>query len=309
MPVMNVSDLRKLDLNLLVIFYVVMRERSATRTAAVLHMTQSSVSASLRRLRNTFGDELFVRTRTGLVPTPRALELSPQVSAAIGAVLDVVSPQADTAVVPDLGHTFTLAMSDDIESLVAPRILSAAQADPVRPRFAFYQTNSALWEGTIEDGRIDAVLVAQSNTVLAARYRQAELFSSSYSCIYDARRFDLPVPMDQDTFVSMNHLRISFNGRRGILDDVFESLGFTRHVIGTFTHFAGALSTLSATRCVLSLPTFAAQTMGTMCGLAISEVPVSMPRFSIVLIWRIESENNPLHRWLQNFVMTALKQV
>src|SRR5829696_499614 len=70
------DDIKKVDLNLLVVLDVLLDEGNATRAAARLGYTQSTVSGMLTRLRDLFGDPLFVRTQRGLLATPRAQALA-----------------------------------------------------------------------------------------------------------------------------------------------------------------------------------------------------------------------------------------
>src|ERR1700739_1254394 len=81
-----------LDLNLLRVFDVLLEERSVTRTGARLGLTQSAVSHALNRLRYVLGDELFVRGPSGMQPTPRALEMGPQVHAALNQLQSATLP-------------------------------------------------------------------------------------------------------------------------------------------------------------------------------------------------------------------------
>src|SRR6185295_17385919 len=78
-------DFRKIDLNLLVVFHAIEQERSVARAAQRLYLGPSAVSMSLRRLRELFDDELFVRAGTGMAPTARAEQLAPQVLAILEA--------------------------------------------------------------------------------------------------------------------------------------------------------------------------------------------------------------------------------
>ena len=103
-------NFRTLDLNLLRVFDEVMAERSLTRAAGHLSLTQPAVSNALRRLREALGDELVRRVGHGIEPTPRALALWPSVRQALR--------QLQTAIVPsrfepaEANHTFVLAMAD-----------------------------------------------------------------------------------------------------------------------------------------------------------------------------------------------------
>src|SRR5579859_1263038 len=87
----TVMNLSALDLNLLAVLHAVLEERSATRAAKRLHVTQSAVSNALARLRVVIGDPLVVRNGRGIVPTPRAQELAPaiaEVMAKLASALD-----------------------------------------------------------------------------------------------------------------------------------------------------------------------------------------------------------------------------
>jgi DNA-binding transcriptional LysR family regulator len=70
-------NLSALDLSLFLVLHAVLDERSASKAAARLHVTQSAVSNGLARLRQLLGDPLVVRHGRGLVPTPRAEQLAP----------------------------------------------------------------------------------------------------------------------------------------------------------------------------------------------------------------------------------------
>ena len=85
-------DFRKVDLNLLVVFHAIGQERSVARAAQRLYLGPSAVSMSLRRLRELFHDELFVRSGSGMVPTARAEQLAPQVAELLEAARRLIHP-------------------------------------------------------------------------------------------------------------------------------------------------------------------------------------------------------------------------
>src|SRR5450755_3878191 len=119
-----VMNLSALDLNLFVVLHAVLEERSATRAARRLNVTQSAVSNALGRLRAALGDPLVVRSGRGLVPTPRATEVAPVVAQAIAHLQTVVDrgrgfdPSEST-------RTFTVAAADNHQTSEAPRIATA----------------------------------------------------------------------------------------------------------------------------------------------------------------------------------------
>ena len=116
-------DLRRLDLNLLLVFHALMQERHVTRAAARLFLGQPAVSGALKRLRAAFGDPLFVRSRAGMEPTPRALELSRPVEALLSGLHEALAakrpfePKASTRV-------FRIGASEAVGVALFPRLMA-----------------------------------------------------------------------------------------------------------------------------------------------------------------------------------------
>jgi DNA-binding transcriptional LysR family regulator len=116
---MNEIDLRHFDLNLLVVFDVLMTERSVTRAAERLGRTQSAISHSLSRLREQFGDPLLVKGGARMQPTARALDLIEQARPMLGGIQRVLSPQ----------HGFNPKTSTRVFRLAAPDFMLTLFAD------------------------------------------------------------------------------------------------------------------------------------------------------------------------------------
>ena len=122
-----------LDLNLMRVFDVLLEERSVTRTGARLGLTQSAVSHALSRLRYMLSDDLFVRGPSGMQPTPRAVEMGPQVHAALNQLLAALAPS-----------DFDPATSERRFAVVAGAYASAILAPPIASRLAEVAPQSEL---------------------------------------------------------------------------------------------------------------------------------------------------------------------
>src|SRR5262245_45503134 len=118
---MNIASI---DLNRLLVLHTVLAERSVTRAASLLHVTPSAVSNALARLRGTFDDPLLVRSGRGLVLTPRAAALAPQLADAVSAMARVVEEQSHFEPARTT-RTFALACSDAEQISEVPRIATA----------------------------------------------------------------------------------------------------------------------------------------------------------------------------------------
>jgi LysR family transcriptional activator of mexEF-oprN operon len=305
MTKINVRNISRLDLNLLVTFHCLMTERSATRAATMLHVTQGAVSSALRRLREHFGDELFIRSASGMVPTRKALELAPHITEALSSISRILSVEPEFLPL-ESNYIFNIGMSDDIESYFSPILVKKISDEGFNISFAFHQSNSSLWKESLQDPDMDLVICSEPKD-LSSSYSASVLFSSSYSCLFRKRDCLLSNPISLADYFAANHVRVSYDGRRGFMDDLFEVAGHKRNVVASFTHFAGALSTLVNADVIATIPAFAAETYANMMDLYAGPVPVPVPSFRCFMVWDTVKQNKPHHAWLRQFVAEATR--
>ncbi|MGY2253866.1 LysR family transcriptional regulator [Pseudomonas reactans] len=307
MSKINVRNISRLDLNLLLTFNCLMTERSVTRASTMLHVTQGAVSSALRRLREHFADELFIRSASGMIPTRRALELAPHITEALSAISRIVSIDPEFSPTAS-SYLFNIGLSDDIESYLAPILVNKINTEGFNISLSFRQSNSSLWKTTLDDSDIDLVICSEPKD-MSSSYSCAVLLSSSYSYLMSARECVLEHPLSLQDYFSANHVRVSYDGQRGFMDDLFERAGHKRNVVASFTHFSGALSTLMNTQAIATIPTFAAHTYAQMMDLRMGPVPVPVPSFRSFMVWDTAKHTKPHHLWLRNFVAEALRSL
>ncbi|MFJ8716140.1 LysR family transcriptional regulator [Streptomyces violaceus] len=295
------TEFRKADLNLLVVFAALMRERSVTRAGAALNLSQGATSAALGRLRRLFGDELFTRTRSGVEPTPRAVELARRIEPALGLIHSAMTDRDhfDSATAQ---RTFTLGMSDDIEAALLPRLLTATARLP-GIRLAVRQANRNTVADMIDRGQVDLGLAAAP--AHGTDHRSRDLFTSGYTCVFNPRLLPLRTPITLEDYLTHPHLLISYDGRRGIVDDLLEARGLERRVIAATTHFAGAALQLATLPALVTLPTHAATVYADTLGLAAATPPLPMPQYTVSAIWHGTTTDDPAHAWLRRLIDEA----
>src|SRR5690606_29956363 len=302
-----------------------------------LHLSQGATSAALGRLRTLFGDELFTRTRGGVEPTPRALELARRVEPALSLIHGAVTDR-DRFDPATARRTFTLGMSDDLEAALLPRLLTATAALP-GVRIAVRQTTRNTVGGMIDRGEVDRGVAAAP--AHGADDRSRDLCESGYTCLFAPRLLPLRTPLGRDDYLSHPHLPIasrgrprlgadrllplrtpvglddylshphlliSYDGRRGIVDDLLEARGLTRRVIASTTHFAGAALQLPTLAALATLPTHAATVYARALGLAASPPPLPMPTYTVSAIWHGTLTDDPGLRWLRGLVEEAARE-
>lgn len=137
---MKPDALRRYDLNLLVTLHVLLDECSVSRAAERLHLSQSAISRSLGRLRDIFGDELFIRRPHGLQPTSRAIELQAELADALGQVSQVVSPPEFNPAL--CSQHFTVSLMEHLSMQLVPRLLKRLKQEAPLIRLSVHPWSS-----------------------------------------------------------------------------------------------------------------------------------------------------------------------
>ena len=300
---MNIS---KIDLNLLVVFTVLMRERSVTRAAKSLFLTQSAVSASLKKLRVLLQDELFVRTSHGIAPTVKAVRIAPVIKEAINSISSVLDETAvDESYRAKEGDVFKIGLSDELECLMIKKLLAVSADLPIS--FAFYPTNSHFWHKALHDEGLDLVIVSNPKN-MSSQHQSHVLFASSYSCVFDNHIHRLTHKITFEEYVNKLHGRVVFDGgRAGFLDEYFEAEGYKRQVKATFFNYSTAVNAIIGSPLLLTMPTYAAHTYAeNNVKLAVHPVPLILaPSFVVGAIWDIKKQTDLRNLWLRDLVVNV----
>ncbi len=223
-----------IDLNLLTSLDALLEERSVTRAAGRLGLTQPAVSHSLRRLRDLLGDELLVRTPQGMRPTPRALELRPAVRAALDAAEAVL--QAAPAFDPrQAERRFTVAVHDQAAFQLMPQLVErmTREAPGVRidvpPMLADRFTDELA-------GELDLAIGVFFDS--PAGIREEHLWREEFVCVVRRGSPAARGRFDLRRYVSLPHIVVTPRGGPGsAVDDALAATGKRRTVVMTTPHF------------------------------------------------------------------------
>ncbi len=282
----NRFNLANIDLNLLKVFLVLCQEHNVTRAAERLCVSQSAVSASLKRLRHIYGDRLFERTQAGMKPTARAVLLRPLVQDALAKIELSLSESIE----PDIHQqvrTITLGLSDDYEIAFGRTLAQRIHEQAPKFRIVFRQTNSAMVEQALKDKKID--LAITGGGFRDSRLKHQTLGRAGYLCIYDKGRRNEKGAIGLEEYVARDHILISYSGITGAVDDGLAELGLTRRVMLASTHFAALPFLLAGTDAVATIPDYAARKMAQDSRFAISACPLPLPEFSVNLGWHYDA--------------------
>jgi LysR family transcriptional regulator, mexEF-oprN operon transcriptional activator len=282
---MNRFDIAGVDLNLLKIFEALFEEGGASRAAIRLDMTQSAVSAALRRLRALYADTLFVRTGRGLAPTSRAQELKPVISEALDRCrqsLAIASPDATTF----HGRAVSIGLSDDFELAIGRQIIETLAASAPGLRIIFRQTHSQIVSDALANQEMDIAVAAGGFASRGLSHKV--LGEGSYACLVDGGDEGSRAPrrLTIDDYVSRGHILVSSGGVVGIVDEGLAARGLKRNVVASTTHFAALPFLLKGTRSVATIPRHAAEAIARVAGLKLLACPIDLPRYPVEMGWR-----------------------
>ena len=296
-----------LDLNLLRVFDVVMSERNLTRAANLLAMTQPAVSNALKRLRDSVGDELLVRTAHGVKPTPHAEELWPAVRRALSDLESAMAPQ--TFDVSTTQATFRMAMADATAALWLPALVRSVERDApgVNVRMVPLTTRDPrpmLLRGDIDLAigffpGVVAHLAGEADTPI----RHELLYSGHYVCVMRKQHPLARKDLTLDTFCAANHLLVSFSGRsHGLVNDALAQLGRERRVLLTVNHFFTAGRVVANSDLLTVLPKHLIASTGMSGELIAKEVPFELPPVQVDMLWHQRDARSPAHKWFRDHV-------
>jgi DNA-binding transcriptional LysR family regulator len=283
------------DFNLLITLDVLLAEGSVARAAKRLRLSPSAMSRALARLRETTGDPLLVRAGRGLVATPRALELRERVSQLVQDAEAVLRP-AEQPDLKRLSRTFTLRTSEGfVENFGADLIARIAEQAPgVRLRFMHKpdKDSASLRDGTVD---LETGVVGKAT---GPELRTQGLFRDRFIGVV---RRGHPLSEGEITparYAAGNHISVSRRGLdKGPIDEALERQELERHIATIVAGFSTALALARATDLIASVPERHTASLRT--GLHSFALPLSLPAFTVAMLWHPRLDADPVHRWLR----------
>ena len=296
MSELNHMQLRRLDLTVLLIFLGLMQQRKAAAVAQDLGLSNSAISHALRRLRDLFGDPLFLRQPHGLEPTAFALGIEPDIRAAVAALDATLAGPATFDPAQSTAHLRLSAPDHALDTLVADLLDACARAAPGITWSVRCLGRSDAMAGLAE-GQLDLALGFFWD--LPERLMGRHLGREGYLM---AARADHPLMQGEctiDAYCAASHLLVAQDGSmRGIVDQRLEAIGRSRRVGLSLPLFLPALSVLRRSDYIATLPARLVLRHAARFGLSHRPVPLEIRPFDMTAVWHRRDEKNPLTLWL-----------
>jgi DNA-binding transcriptional LysR family regulator len=293
-------ELTDIDLNRLVLLQQLMVERRVSKVADKLGLTQPAVSNSLAKLRRLFGDELFLRTPSGMVPTPFAEQLVEPIGHALALIHGGLNQQARFEP-QSVVRAVTIAMTDIGEIVFLPALLERLRREAPGVTVSTVRTTVQNLRDDMQSGTVDLAIGPLPQ--LKAGFFQRRLFDQRYVCLLrrghplDRKRFTLA------DFRSAEHLVIVSAGTgHGKVDELLRRAGIERNVRLTVPHFVSVGHILRGSDMVATVTERLADSLAGPFQLVRRPHPVELPKVAINVFWHAKVHRSPAHQWLRGIV-------
>ncbi len=289
-------DIKRLDFNLLVTLDALLAERSVSRAAQRLNLSQPALSAQLARLREMLGDPLFVPSHRGMTPTPLALGLQAPLAAALAQLRDVVTSARAFDPARD-EFTVHVAASDYVQSALLLDFTLALRREAPGVRIALRPADAARLAAQMEQGEVDVAMLTPDG--IAGALRSRRLFEERY--VFIARRGHpaLRRPLSAARFCELEHVMVSPRGGSFAtpVDDVLDAQGLRRRVVVSASTFRSVPDLVERSDLVALVP--ARMVEGRAGRLRVLAPPFPVPGFAIHMAWHNRNHGDAAQRWVR----------
>lgn len=297
------------DLNLLIALDTLLNERSVTRAAERLHITQPALSNQLQRIRNHFGDQLLVRHGQVMKLTPLALELLIPVREFLSKAGDLLKVNS-TFDPSEARRTFRIVMSDYCAALLLPSLIKMITRDAPGIKCEV----ESLSEHTIsrlQGGDVDMLICAQDlrlfdTPVDHEALHRKEVFSDRFVCAVAADHPETQNGLSMEAYLSYPHVGVRLGERTiSIHEHAMRTLGLDVHISFIAPSFFTLLMVLPDTRLIATIPERFASYFSDCLGIKLLPCPIVIPDVVETLYWHRRLGDDTGHSWLREAICTV----
>lgn len=293
--------LKRIDLNLLITFDALWRERSVTRAARRLNVTQPTVSSSLSRLRDVFDDQLFLRTPKGIVPTERCAEVALDVQEALRHIESALDSSNHFDPLT-CRQEFRVAAPDYFDQMLLPGLIRRLELEAPHVDLRLRSVPREEGIDMIDAGELDFMLHYEDD----APKRIGMQAAFSECVVFTARKGHPKIsgPPDLETYISLNHVNFSQRGEPGsAVDEALAELGHKRRVALTTEHMGTVSDMVLNTDMVGSMPSRIAARLARNVELDVFPMPFELGEVGIMLHWNRRFERDGAHLWMRQLLL------
>jgi DNA-binding transcriptional LysR family regulator len=285
-----------IDLNLIRAFVTIYETGSVSVAADRLHVSQPSISYTLKRLRDLLGEPLFKRTREGMAPTYFATQLYEKFRNAVSEIEGAI--ESTRKFDPYLSSRgFRLAMSDIGEIFNLPHIMAALQKIAPDVAIDIVAVDVTKLEEWLNAGKIDAAICARSYVPVASAGEV--IFTDHYVCLASSRHPRLSSELTMQQYLAERHVLVSPESGHSLVEERLQELGCTRKIALRVPHFSVLPEVIAATDLLTAIPSRIARMFAARYAVQTFDLPFAVRKLEIMLRWQEHSGDIVAQGWLR----------
>lgn len=300
---MRITQLRQADLNLLVVFTALAEERSVSRAASRLLLSQPAVSRALQRLRDMFHDDLLVRTFAGYEPTPRGERLMQELTVTLPRLDRLLSGTAFDPMSEDA--TFRVAVTDNASQVLCPSLCQRLLPFAERVSCQFVALHGATFED-MERGRLDLALNADDGHT-PSRFHREVIYRDEFVCVV-AKSSGYSRRLTLRQYLKATHVGVGvLTGQPTIPDQRLAALGKKRRCALEVPFFAAAIRCVRGTDLIATVPRRLAHLEAHDAAIRFVQPPREIYGFEYLMIWHPRLHTDAAHVWMRKLIADTAK--
>lgn len=292
---LEVGNFHRIDINLYPLFIAIFEQKSISKAAQLLCISQSAVSHALQRLRLQLKDELFVRSGQKMLPTPFAEQIYQPIQTALSTIQNIAIPQHDFD--PSMLKSLKIAIHDEIEPIIFPQLVHHFSQLNLDIQFLSSKLDRKNMLADLSAQQIDFVID------LVQPYQENLQFENLIEDHFVA--CTLQTKMDLSLYLSSPHIGVSSRRTGLLLEDIYlNRQQLSRQIFMRCQHYSTALQVLAQyPKAILTIPHSILKHLHYAQDLKIHQLPIELPKIKMGMYWHEHVRQNPRHQFLRNEIL------
>ena len=292
---LEVGNFHRIDINLYPLFIAIFEQKSISKAAQLLCISQSAVSHALQRLRLQLKDELFVRSGQKMLPTPFAEQIYQPIQTALSTIQNIAIPQHDFN--PSKLQSLKIAIHDEIEPIIFPQLVHHFSQLNLDIQFLSSKLDRKNMLADLSAQQIDFVID------LVQPYQENLQFENLIEDHFVA--CTLQTEMDLSLYLSSPHIGVSSRRTGLLLEDIYlNRQQLSRQIFMRCQHYSTALQVLAQyPKSILTIPHSILKHLHYAQDLKIHQLPIELPKIKMGMYWHEHVRQNPRHQFLRNEIL------
>ncbi|MCG8337034.1 MAG: LysR family transcriptional regulator [Proteobacteria bacterium] len=298
-------NLAEFDLNLLVIFDAIYKEKNLTRAGQRLNLSQPAISHALNRLRSAFDDPLFVRHGYRMEPTPLTEELKENIKK----VLELTERTLE-----DRGpfdpyrstRTFHIGMQDYPMMVVLPKLLKSIKDQAPNIRIRTFHLTIENRKTALEDGKLDMVIGVRQD--FGSSIFQQYLFRDREVCIVRQDHPTVKEELSLEDYLDSEFVGLSFSDvKQARIDRKLKEMGHKRKVRLTVENEVTIPQLVSQSDFLANIAELVAKEYVSWLPIKMLQLPIEIEDFEFYQYWHARHQKDPGHSWLRKLIKQTIQ--